>query len=95
MNTAVSYALRVAVSLHAGLLAREYLYPSDLIPGESVALWITVGFTVLIAVLLIADWSTRRDQSRQYAKTLDSAIGIGWLLAIGALVIRSLAMGIL
>ncbi len=94
MNTVVSYALRAAVSFHAGLLTREYLYPRDPIPGQYVGLWMMVGFTALIAILLIADWSTRKDQSRRYAKILDSAIGIGWLVAIGALVVRSLAMGI-
>jgi hypothetical protein len=93
LNTVVSYALRAAVSLHAGYPAWEYLYPSDPIPGQSVGLWMTAGFTALIAILLIADWSTRKAQSRRYAKIIDSAIGIGWLIAIGALVIRSLVTG--
>ena len=94
INTGVSYALRTAVGLHVGILTKEYLYPSESIPGESVGLWITVGFAILTITLLIVDWNTREDRTRRYAKILDSAIGIGWLVAISALVIRSLAMGI-
>jgi uncharacterized membrane protein len=93
MNTMFSYSLRFVVVLHATLLGLLFAFQKSPVPGGSSFLKVSATLVIIILVLLIADWVTRKEQARRFSKLIDSIIGVGWLLAILVAVLRSLSMG--
>jgi hypothetical protein len=96
LNTVVSYALRSIVGLHAATLGTTELlfvvkkHGLDL-PGERSGMLLMAGPPALICVLLLLDWTTRKDPSRRYSRQIDSILGIGWVLAVGSIFVWALS----
>ena len=94
LNTILSYFLRALVFLHLFCLWLLFKtrYPFNPSSGSSwgLALKIVAG---VICIVLVADWFSRKDPSRRFAKLIDSLIGIGWLIAMVELMLYSLGMG--
>ena len=97
VNTIVSYALRSIVILHIGLIALvltllySNLFSLPRIPDLFISTRVALDLVVL---LLIADWATRKDSSRRFSKSIDSFIGIAWILGVCAVVLSSFGMAI-
>jgi hypothetical protein len=95
LNTFVSYAFRSLAILTLASLG----FLSKMRPGNPssdakhfVVLDVMIGLT---CVFLVLDWATRKDPSRRFSKLVDTVLGIGWLLVIGAMIVYSLSMGTL
>jgi len=95
INTMISYSLRLVVVLHASLFVLLFALQRLPIPGANFALIVTAVLTFIILMLLMADWMTRKDETRKFSKLLDSIVGLGWLVTILTLILRSLSMGTL
>jgi hypothetical protein len=95
VNTALSYLVR---SLIFAQLACFWLMSKatrlNMSSVEKLARASQV-LSVIIAVLLVLDWATRKDPSRRFSKLIDTVLGIVWLLVVGAIIIYSLSMGTL
>jgi hypothetical protein len=95
INTTISYSLRFVVVLHAGIFVLLFVLQRPQVPGANSALILSAVLMFIVLALLIADWMTRKDETRKFSKLLDSIIGLGWLVTILTLVLRSLSMGTL
>jgi hypothetical protein len=62
---------------------------------KGAAAFVVYGGTLLIFVLLLLDWMTRKDPLRRFSKLLDTILGLGWVLIMGFLFVWSASMGIL
>jgi hypothetical protein len=95
LNTAISYLVR---SLIFAQLAYFWILsrtpPINMSSAERMA-GVMQALSVVIAALLILDWTTGKAPSRRFAKQVDTVLGIGWLLVNGAIFIYSLSMGTL
>jgi hypothetical protein len=94
LNTTLSYLLRSLIFLHLFCLwllfkSRHPFNPSSA-SRYGLAMEIAAGF---ICLILLADWFSRKDPTRRFAKLIDSVIGIGWLIAVIELIVYSLSLG--
>ena len=96
VNTIISYALRSIVILHIVLIALVTLLYSNLISLPRIPdLFISTKVAIdLVLLLLIADWATKKDLSRRFSKSIDSFIGIVWILGACALLLSAFGMDI-
>lgn len=92
----ISYALRFVIILHASLLGLLFkLQKTTPAPGDYSVLILTVVLMLIVLGLLIADWITRKEQTRRFSMLIDSVVGIGWLMTISLVVLLSMSMGTL
>jgi hypothetical protein len=94
-NTSVSYAFRsLAILTLAGLGLLSKMRPGN--PSSDATHFLVLNFMIgLTCVFLVLDWATQKDPSRRFSKLVDTVLGIGWLLVIGATFTYSLSMGTL
>lgn len=94
-NTVISYFLRslIVVQLICFLIASR-IPTLNMSSARKVATGMKAS-SVVIAVLLVLDWITRKDPSRKRSKLVDTMLGVAWILLIGAMVLYSLSMGTL
>lgn len=93
LNTFASYVFRAVLGLQlAGLwaLSKSNFGNPSIDAKQGFAFEVSSG---LLIVLLLFIWTTRKNPARRYAKLVDSILGAGWILLLGALVLRSLSMG--
>jgi hypothetical protein len=95
-NTIASYSLRSLVFLHLVcliwlLMRHELLNPSLIL---EINLAFKIGM-VLIFAALVVDWSTPKEPRRKFSKLIDSLLGVGWMVAMGGIIVYSLGMGTL
>src|ERR1035441_925002 len=93
LNTIASHAFRAVLALQLvgfWILSRSTYGNPELDAKENLTFEITSG---ILIVLLVLDLTTRKNPARRFAKIIDTLLGIGWILLIGALVLRSLIMG--
>jgi hypothetical protein len=95
VNTMLSYSLRIVVALHASLLGILFVFEKSTGPATNLVLILTIALVFIILALLVADWATRKEQTRRFSKLIDSIVGVGWVLAIIVAVLHSLSMGTL
>jgi len=94
VNTFLSYGLRTAVLLHASFLALLFLSFTHGHSWHSLpTVYVDASSVCVIAVLLVADWGTKRDPARRFSKLIDSFLAGAWILSFGALTLYSLSMG--
>jgi hypothetical protein len=93
LNTLASYAFRFLLTLTLASFGLLYKMPPRNSSSDSM---FSLVFNIMIGltgILLVLDWVTKKDPSRKFSKLVDTVLGIGLLLAIGAMVIYSLSMG--
>ena len=98
VNTVISYALRIVVALHICFFGILYIFFNKFSetvhdPNNFDSAYLSLAATALVALLLLVDWFTPKEQSRLFSKLIDSIIGIGWVLTICALTLWPLSMG--
>jgi hypothetical protein len=94
-NTVISYLVRslIVVQLTCFLIVSK-ITTLNMSSAQKLATAMKVS-SVVIAVLLVLDWITRKDPSRRRSKLVDTVLGIAWVLLIGAMIVYSLSMGTL
>jgi len=95
INTFVSYSLRTVILFQVSLLGFLFFLSTrdHFSASSSSLLYFQVCLVGATAVLLLADWFTRKDPSRRFSKLIDTFAAISWIVIVGVLVIHSLAMG--
>ncbi len=95
VNTYISYGLRIVVVILSLFLAALFVIPSLDRILEGTAAFVVYGGTLMIFLLLLLDWMTRKDPLRRFAKLVDTILGLGWVLIMGFIFVWSVGMGIL